>query len=186
MELGAFIIFDPVITPRDDGDKDPLRLMATDEFLTRYWSDDAYAEARKERVPLPRCDGPGEAVCGTGRSSFAIDPYGNIYPCVQWRRKVANIKEISSLKEIWWTSPVLLEVRKTAIDIAQTVLKKADAGAFCNFCAGVADLQLGDPKALYPQAMKNAESRQRAHEAWKSKNRQAAEEEGGVSSKCGL
>src|SRR6266852_3319761 len=31
--LGANIIFDPVITPRDDGDKDPLRLMASEDFL---------------------------------------------------------------------------------------------------------------------------------------------------------
>jgi MoaA/NifB/PqqE/SkfB family radical SAM enzyme len=185
-ELGAFITFDPVITPRDDGDKDPLKLMATDDFLTRYWSDDAYAEARKEPVPLPRCDGPGEAVCGTGRSSFAIDPYGNIYPCVQWRRKVANIKEISSLREIWWTSPVLLEVRKTAVDIAQSVLKSADAGAFCNFCAGVAELQTGDAKSLYPQVLKNAESRQRAHEAWKTRTGLAAEDAGAVATKCGL
>jgi radical SAM protein with 4Fe4S-binding SPASM domain len=185
-ELGAFIIFDPVITPRDDGDKDPLSLMATDEFLARYWTDDAYAGARKEKVPMARCDGPGEAVCGTGRSSFAIDPYGNIYPCVQWRRKVANIKDIASLKEIWWTSPVLLEVRKTAVDIAQEVLKKVEAGAFCNFCAGVADLQTGDPKALYPQAMKNAESRLRAHQAWKTRTGAGAEDEGGVSSKCGM
>jgi radical SAM protein with 4Fe4S-binding SPASM domain len=185
-ELGVSISFDPVITPRDDGDKDPLDLMATDDFLARFWTDDAYAGARKEPVPLPRCDGQGEAVCGTGRSSLAIDPYGNIYPCVQWRRKVANIKEISSLKEIWWTSPVLLEVRKTAVEIAQEVLKKAAAGAFCNFCAGVADLQTGDPKSLYPQMLKNAESRQRAHEAWKMKTGLAAEDAGGVASKCGL
>src|SRR5882672_3867331 len=32
-ELDVRIQFDTVITPRDDGDKDPLRLMATDDFL---------------------------------------------------------------------------------------------------------------------------------------------------------
>src|SRR5947209_5467613 len=59
-ELGVTIIFDPVITPRDDGDKDPLHLMATDEFLEKFWQDDAYAAARREPVPLPRQDAPGE------------------------------------------------------------------------------------------------------------------------------
>src|SRR2546422_9296852 len=117
-DLGVVIIFDPVITPRDDGDKDPLRLMASDDFLRRYWSDDAYAAARKEPVPRPRHDAPGEAVCGTGRSSLAIDPYGNIYPCVQWRRKVADIKELSSLRDIWRSSPGLIEIRKTAVGMA--------------------------------------------------------------------
>src|SRR5213593_446578 len=77
-ELGAFILFDPVITPRDDGDRDPLSLSATDDFLRQFWMDDAYAAARKELVPRKRCDVEGEAVCGTGRSGFAIDPYGNI------------------------------------------------------------------------------------------------------------
>src|SRR5882762_1782495 len=147
-DLGVNIIFDPVITPRDDGDKDPLSLMATDDFLKRYWSDPAYAEARMEPVPIPRKDAPGEAVCGTGRSSFAIDPYGNIYPCVQWRRKVANIKEVGSLKEIWHTSPVLIDVRQTAVEMAdklRTMHEKGQSGGFCNFCLGVADLQTGDP-----------------------------------------
>jgi MoaA/NifB/PqqE/SkfB family radical SAM enzyme len=50
---------------------------------------------------LKRDDSEISAVCGTGRSGFAMDPYGNIYPCVQWRRKVANILEVSSLREIW-------------------------------------------------------------------------------------
>lgn len=185
-ELGAYMIFDPVITPRDDGDKDPVNLMATDEFLARYWLDPAYAHARNEDVPKPRCDAPGGAVCGTGRSSLAIDPYGNIYPCVQWRRKVANIKEIASLGEIWRTSKVLNEVRQTAIEIAQVTLKETKDGQFTHFCAGVADVQTGDPKAIYPQIAKNAEFRRKAYEAWKEKSGESAGETGGVSTPCGL
>jgi AdoMet-dependent heme synthase len=183
-ELGVQIIFDPVVTPRDDGDKDPLRQMATDEFLRKYWGDDAYAGARHEEVPVPRHDGPGEAVCGTGRSSLAIDPYGNIYPCVQWRRKVANIREVDDLKEIWNSSPVLIEVRQAAVDMAQKVLKGCDSGGFCNFCLGVADLQTGDPQALYPQALKNAEYRLKAYEAWKERTGKTADDLGGVAGKC--
>ena len=188
MDLGATIVFDPVITPRDDGDKDPLRLMASDDFLARYWGDDAYAEARREVVPIERSDAPGEAVCGTGRSSFTIDPYGNIFPCVQWRRKVANIKEIKALKDIWFTSPVLLEVRRTAVEMAEELKKKdaCDSGNFCNFCLGVADLQAGDPKAYYPQAAKNALFRRQAYEAWKARNGETAGDHGGVSAKCGM
>ena len=41
----------------------------------------------------------------------AIDPYGNILPCVALRRTVANILEIDSFEEVWTTSPVLAEVR---------------------------------------------------------------------------
>ena len=185
-ELDATIIFDVVITPRDDGDKDPLDLMATDQFLERYWNDDDYASARKEKVPKPRRDGPGEAVCGTGRSGLAVDPYGNIYPCVQLRRKVGNIKELGHLKEMWHTSPVLIEVRKTAVDVAQRVLKQAKAGDQCgSFCMGVAELQMGDATALYPQAVKNAEFRKKAYEAWEERNGKGSVDTGGVHIKCG-
>ena len=188
-DLGVNIIFDPVITPRDDGDKDPLSLMATDDFLRRYWFDDAYAGARKQPVPIPRSDAPGEAVCGTGRSSLAIDPYGNIYPCVQWRRKAGNIRELASLKEMWHTSPVLIDVRKAAVEMADKLREQhhsGGSGGFCNFCLGVADLQTGDPKAYYPQAAKNAEFRKQAYEAWKAKAGKTLEDDGGVLSKCSM
>ena len=188
-ELDAVIFFDPVITPRDDGDKDPLRLMATDDFLRRYWTAPEYSGARREPVPVPRSDGEGEAVCGTGRSSFAIDPYGNIFPCVQWRRKVANIKEIASLKEVWHTSPVLEEVRRTAVEMAGKLKELAasgSSGGFCNFCLGVAELQTGDPTTYYPQAAKNAEFRKQAYESWKAKSEDTGEDIGGVLSKCGM
>jgi MoaA/NifB/PqqE/SkfB family radical SAM enzyme len=188
-ELDATIIFDPVITPRDDGDKDPLSLMATDDFLRRFWSDKAFAAARGEEVPRPRNDAPGEAVCGTGRSSFAIDPYGNIYPCVQWRKKVANIREVASLKEIWRSSPVLIEVRQTAVEMADKLRDLhagGESGGFCNFCLGVADLQAGDPKHLYPQAAKNAAFRKEAYESWKAKTGETLEDTGGVLSKCAM
>ncbi len=188
-DLGANIMFDPVITPRDDGDRDPLGLMATDDFLRRFWSDDAYAGARKQPVPIPRNDAPGEAVCGTGRSSLAIDPYGNIYPCVQWRRKAGNIKEVDSLKEIWHTSPVLIEVRKAAVEMADRLREQhqsGGSGGFCNFCLGVADLQTGDPRGTYPQAAKNAEFRKQAYETWKAKTGKTLEDDGGVLGKCSM
>src|SRR2546426_3100771 len=188
-DLGVNIMFDPVITPRDDGDKDPLTLMATDDFLRRYWADDAYAGARQQPVPVPRSDAPGEAVCGTGRSALAIDPYGNIYPCVQWRRKAGNIRELSSLKEMWHTSPVLIEVRRSAVEMADRLREQHESGGsggFCNFCLGVADLQTGDPKAYYPQAAKNAEFRKKAYETWKAKTGKTLEDDGGDLSKCSM
>jgi MoaA/NifB/PqqE/SkfB family radical SAM enzyme len=39
-KYGTSIAFDPVITPRDDGDKSPLAMAATKEFLARFFSDE--------------------------------------------------------------------------------------------------------------------------------------------------
>ena len=69
----------------------------------------------------------------------------------------------------------------------QIVLREqAKNGDQCGFCMGVADLQLGDPKAIYPQIARNAEFRARAYAAWKEQTGNSAEETGGVLTKCGM
>lgn len=160
-KYGTSIAFDPVITPRDDGDKGPLAMSATKNFLTRFFSDE-FKELRYGRDVSKRDDTVIRANCGTGRTSFTIDPYGNIYPCVQWRRKWANIKDVENLGELWKNSEVLQHVRWAAEQIPQTTLKEKESGAFCTFCPGVAELQTGSPFKMYPQAEVVAEARMQA------------------------
>ena len=162
--LGLYVTFDPVITPKDDGNQDPLALRADQEFFQKYWAEH-YAKLHGGRMP-PRsnhCAEGGEANCGTGRSGFTIDPYGNIFPCVALRRKVANILEIESMGEVWSSSPVLTEVRDLAVEARDRLDKRPD-GAFFQFCPGVAETQLGDPLAVYPQAEINAQAIQKAYD----------------------
>ncbi len=103
------------------------------------------------------------ANCGTGRTAIALDPYGNIYPCVQWRRKAGNILEVDDLQELWRKSDVLEEVRDVALKVPQDTLKGCDSGEFCTFCPGVAEIQTGDPMAMYPQALSNARAKAAAY-----------------------
>ena len=162
--FGTSIAFDPVITPRDDGDKGPLAMSSTKEFLARFFSDE-YKPLRYGREVTKRDDTGIRANCGTGRTSFTIDPYGNIYPCVQWRRKWANIKDVENLAELWKTSEVLKHVRWAAEQIPQTTLKEKESGSFCTFCPGVAELQTGSPFKMYQQAEMVAEARMTAYNA---------------------
>jgi MoaA/NifB/PqqE/SkfB family radical SAM enzyme len=161
-EMGCHVEFDPTITPRDDGDTAPLALQADMEFLDRLFSTE-FADLTHEEVPIPRDDTKVKAVCGTGRSTIALDPYGNFFPCVQWRRKAGNIMDVQDLRSLWRTSPVLNEVRKIAEEIPQSTLKEFEHGAFASFCAGVAEVQTGDPRNIYPQVRTNAEIRAAKH-----------------------
>jgi MoaA/NifB/PqqE/SkfB family radical SAM enzyme len=160
--MGCHVEFDPVITPRDDGDTSPLALQATTDFLDRFFSSE-FKDLTREEVPMPRDDSKVKPVCGTGRSAVSIDPYGNIFPCVQWRRSAGNITEVDDLKALWHRSPVLNEVRRIAEEIPQTTLKNFEHGAFASFCAGVAEVQTGDPRNLYPQVRDNAQIRAEKH-----------------------
>jgi MoaA/NifB/PqqE/SkfB family radical SAM enzyme len=163
--LRCHMTFDAVITPKDDGSLDPLALRPDDDFLTKYWGE-WYMELHHGKLP-PRqnhCAAPGaEANCGTGRSGFTIDPYGDILPCVAFRRKIANIMEIDSLNAIWGGSPVLNEVRDLAVE-ARTRLNEREDGKYFTFCLGVAEKQVGDPLGVYPQAELNARSIRRSYE----------------------
>jgi MoaA/NifB/PqqE/SkfB family radical SAM enzyme len=162
--FGLRVNFDAVITPKDDGDLAPLALRADDEFIRRYWVQ-WYSELHRGKLP-PRqnhCASEGGANCGTGRSGFTIDPYGNILPCVAFRRKIANILEVDSLASIWQASPVLQEVRDLSVE-ARRKLDDHENGPYFTFCLGVAENQTGDPLAVYPQAEINARAVRRHYE----------------------
>jgi len=160
--LGCHAEFDAVITPRDDGDTSPLALQADREFLEKLWSPE-YADITHEEVPVPRNDTLVQANCGTGRSTIALDPYGNIYPCVQWRRSAGLITDVPDLRALWKESPVLNEVRRIALEIPKTTLKTCESGEFCSFCPGVAEVQTGDPRNIYPQVKMTSEIRKQKH-----------------------
>ncbi|MBD3867662.1 MAG: radical SAM protein [Acidobacteria bacterium] len=165
---GYYVTFDPVITPKDDGDTGPLSLSPDNAFFTRYWQED-YIKLHDGRLP-PRanhCAPEGtEAVCGAGRTGFTVDPYGNMFPCVAFRRKIGNLLEVDKIDDIWGESPVLEQVRGLGVN-ARDNLNKREDGKYFTFCMGVAETQLGDPLAIYPQAETNARAVRRAYDLLK-------------------
>ncbi|HKQ62701.1 MAG TPA: radical SAM protein [Candidatus Polarisedimenticolaceae bacterium] len=162
--LGRPITFDAVITPKDDGNLDPLALRPDDAFVERYWGE-WYEQLHDGQLP-PRanhCAADSTANCGTGRAGFTIDPYGNLFPCVAFRRKATNVLEITDLKEVWFGSPVLKEVRDLSVEARKT-LDATPLGPYYIFCLGVAETQTGDPLGVYPQAEVNAKAVRRHYE----------------------
>jgi MoaA/NifB/PqqE/SkfB family radical SAM enzyme len=163
--VGRNVVFDAVITPKDDGNLDPLSLRAGDEFLEKYWGE--WYSRLHDGLDPPRgnhCASDGTAICGTGRSGFTIDPYGNLLPCVAFRRKVGNVLEIDDLSEIWAGSPVLREVRDLAMEAPKRLADHEDGPFFTGFCLGVAEKQTGDPLGVYAQAEVNAKAARRNFE----------------------
>jgi MoaA/NifB/PqqE/SkfB family radical SAM enzyme len=162
--MGRPVTFDAVITPKDDGNLDPLALRPDDGFIEKYWGE-WYEKLHDGHLP-PRanhCAADSTANCGTGRAGFTIDPYGNLLPCVALRRKVANVLEVDDLRPVWFGSPVLQEVRDLSVDVRRKLDDHPD-GPYFTFCLGVAEVQCGSPEALYPQAEINAKAVRRHYE----------------------
>jgi MoaA/NifB/PqqE/SkfB family radical SAM enzyme len=163
--LGRHITFDAVITPKDDGNLDPLELRADDEFLQKFWGE-WYMELHDGREPPKgnHCAADDSANCGTARSGFTIDPYGNLLPCVALRRSAGSLLEIEDLGQVWRESPVLNEVRDLSVKAKRKIVGLPDSEYYAGFCLGVAETQTGDPLALYPQIQANARAVRRHYQ----------------------
>lgn len=179
--LGIPLRFDPEVTPRDDGDRAPLEIAASREGvenMVRETLEHKLRKARGQRVPVRFGPQPNngrnvnpdrQKVCGAGSTNLVIDPFGNVYPCVQFRRKAGNIHE-QGIREIWTGSRVLGEVR----DLAGRALEVAKKEGLRQFCMGVNELREGDP-------LKSPESKREADRIyqrinWEFKNIHESEE----------
>ena len=87
----------------------------------------------------------GGANCGLGRITLAVDPEGNVYPCMQWRHRALGNVRTTPLRELWHAS----EVRREAADVSTRVNDRlvAEGGAISEFpyCPAIAMQETGDP-----------------------------------------
>jgi MoaA/NifB/PqqE/SkfB family radical SAM enzyme len=168
--LGLRLQFDPEVTPRDDGDREPLDISPTREgvlhlFRVDYARGEAAARAAGAEAiapsPARQADelmppaGPKKH-CGAGSSGVTVDPYGNVYPCVQWRRPVGNLHR-QSMREIWYGSRELDEIRGTTERVKERLQASGPGAELLNFCPGLAASSTGDPLQIYAGATQRRE-----------------------------
>jgi len=157
--LGLPLYVDSEVTQRDDGSKDVLDISPSREALTKLFR---YVRERAERTAPsePQVEagrladegaggGGGEKHCGAGNSTLTIDPYGNIYPCVQWRVPVGNL-HAQSIRDVWTRSTGLGAIRDLSPEIKRSVAALGDSAEFLGFCPGAAWSQTGSPFAVLP------------------------------------
>jgi MoaA/NifB/PqqE/SkfB family radical SAM enzyme len=112
-ELGAGYGFDPMLVPMRDGSRAPLDLGLDRDGLRDYFSDPVLAKEFFQPVKcLPQ---PGEEICGTGRRTCMISPYGDVFPCGVHPIPAGNLRE-KSFHEIWTGSPLLKDLRTKTVD----------------------------------------------------------------------
>jgi MoaA/NifB/PqqE/SkfB family radical SAM enzyme len=163
--LGLPLQVDPEVTPRDGGDREPLQVAASREGVLRLFRLQ-FARGRAAEgdqvVQISRGgdDGtvptPVDKHCGAGSAGIAIDPYGNVYPCVQWRRPVGNLHR-QGIREIWQGSAGLAEVRDLTVRVKEGLEARGEGSHLLNFCPGSAAAHSGSPLQLYPAAVQRRE-----------------------------
>ncbi|MEM9557743.1 MAG: radical SAM protein [Acidobacteriota bacterium] len=160
--LGVRLSITPTVTPRDDGDTSPLAVAPSAEGVRRLYR---YLD---ERIPdaeaVDTCTGSSPSLhknCGAGASGVAVDPFGTVYPCVQWRRPLGSLHE-RSLREIWGDSPALREIRRLNRRAKEQRMALGDSGDGLAHCMGLSEEKTGDPLAVDPDAAANARALRQA------------------------
>lgn len=139
--LGVPLRFDLQVSPKDDGDRSPLAIAPSPDGIRRLIR---VEETRSGGGAPETCEtGPTARTkyCGAGSGGIAVDPYGNVYPCVQWRRAVGSLHE-RPIHEIWRSSAALGDVRETA-QAVPSVVAGHPLGKLLNFCPGLAEMMTG-------------------------------------------
>jgi radical SAM protein with 4Fe4S-binding SPASM domain len=135
-ELEAPAMFTSLIFPRNDRDPAPTRLRLDDAglerfmrfeiaYLPRYLSEVVDFNVEDVVDYVQRCavgpedpEGGKRRYCGGGRTVFAINPYGDVYPCVAFPLVIGNIMK-NSFVETWRDSPELRELRRMELEIPE-------------------------------------------------------------------
>jgi MoaA/NifB/PqqE/SkfB family radical SAM enzyme len=134
---------DPRLTARDDGDQTPLAFAASPEAVRRVA---ALAVHSGTAVPMSR--EANAANCGLGRTTIAIDPEGNVFPCMQWRQSsIGNVRSLS-LSNVWQASEVRVEAASVATEAHRRLLELGDSARMVAFCPALAFQATGNPYAV--------------------------------------
>jgi radical SAM protein with 4Fe4S-binding SPASM domain len=136
-ELGAQFRYDTTITPKDNGSLSPLMHRLTYDDLVWLLRETANVEAFK---PSPGT--PDQRTCGIALNALVIDPYGNVFPCVQTRMAAGNLR-VQPLKTIWETSPVWTELGDLTLGNLP-VCGTCELRTICTRCHGLALVEDGD------------------------------------------
>lgn len=137
---GVELRLDVTISPRDGGDLSPLAYRATppaaERVLARLRDAGELHAARRA---------PGEVNCGIGQSTLAIDPEGNVYPCIQWRdASLGNVRDLQ-LGAMWRRSPLREHLVEVSRAVNDDLIEAGTPLSAFRFCPALAKLETGDP-----------------------------------------
>jgi MoaA/NifB/PqqE/SkfB family radical SAM enzyme len=157
---GVPLRIDPCITAGDDGRIEPLRWRASRRGI------EDFLKSLADRDQLPMVDRrSGQPACGVGRNTVAVDPAGNVFPCIQWRHESLGNVRRTPLAELWSASTVRQSAASAASAANEMLLREGDAVSRYPFCPAISARESGGPPVIdsaFLHQAKTADSLRRA------------------------
>jgi radical SAM protein with 4Fe4S-binding SPASM domain len=150
VDLGLEFKFDAMVNPRRDCVQTPLevRLAPVEVVKLDLRYPDRVEEWKRfaERFGKAAID-PDRAgdlyVCGAGNSSFAIDPYGRLSPCVLSATDTYDLRR-GNFKEGWGMHLASVRTKKAS---RLTKCSTCRLKSMCGMCPANSELECADPEA---------------------------------------
>lgn len=157
--IGARFVYDYVLIPRIDGNKEPLGHCMGDFEIKELICTNVKIENEDNLDRLEELPDKKHPICGAAKDGACINAYGEVLPCVTWRIKLGNLKE-KNFKVIW-NSAIANEIRNLTVGDMKYCLS-CGLFFFCNHCPGMALLETGDYLGLSPAACRAAKLKKEA------------------------
>ncbi len=135
--ISAHFRYDLTLIPKLYGDRAPLRHRLTYADLLWFYRETLTPAQMKVRTLTGGC-----RTCNIGVSAVAIDPHGDIFPCLETRRCAGNVRS-ATLRTIWEEATLWGELRGLTVD-ALPVCRACTLRSLCARCHGLASLEHGD------------------------------------------
>ena len=137
-KLGVSYSLDPTVTPKLDGDESILRLRVRGQNLHEIFNDPELVGDVEEfcAAPPPDDDVMEGYSCSAGHTACYINPYAEVFPCVQFQFSTGNLRR-QKFADIWYRSPQMKEVRSIRVKDL-TVCSSCSHAGTCTRCPGLA------------------------------------------------
>ena len=140
--LGVDYTLDPTVTPKLDGDTSILSLRVDDDVLDEVFADPELVGDVEEfcKPPAAVDDDVMEGYsCSAGHTACYINPYGEVFPCVQFPLPTGSVRK-QKFSDIWYQSPQMNEVRSIKVKDLPVCSTCSHAGS-CTRCPGLAYME---------------------------------------------
>ena len=159
-DLGTTIQLSLAVNAKNDGDKSPtqFRLSNVDRYvkIMKTVNKNMVIHCSNDFNLVRDYDGE---ICGAGKRSISINPYGDVYPCNALLIKCGNLRK-SNIKDIWENSEELKRVRNLRMTQVKGCENCSDK-EYCNFCPGSALTETGDPLQKYEEVCNIMEAKKK-------------------------
>jgi radical SAM protein with 4Fe4S-binding SPASM domain len=112
--MGVYFRGSPDILSQIDGNVSNRGVSMTPDELVEFYQMAAEPEKTSE-LPRPNREVGGKPPCNIGRSTIAISPSGDLFPCLHLRQGLGHILR-DGFVDIWRSSPVLNQLRTITTD----------------------------------------------------------------------